>query len=100
MIFNLLQVKICSFVLKLCQFKRRAVSSKDRAKLENETLRFARKKNFRRVGALNCNVFGILLCYASLNVHASRYFFESKHFRRKFRALLRGAIIFFLSLRV
>ena len=103
MIFNPLQVKICSFVLKLCQFEKlgsRAVSSKNRAKLENETLRSARKKNFRQVGALKRNAFGIVLCYASLNVHASRDFFENKHFCRKFRALSRGAIIFFLSQRV
>ena len=94
---------IRSFVLKLCQFKKsrsRAVLSKIRAKLGNETLRSARKKDFRRVGALKRNAFGILLCYASLNVHASRDFFENKHFCRKFRALSRGAIIFLLSLRV
>ena len=75
-------------------------STKVRAKLGNETLRSAHKKNFRQVGALNCNAFGILLCYASLNVHASRDFFENKHFCTKFRALSRGAIIFLLSLRV
>ena len=103
MIFNLLQVKIRSFVLKLCQFKKsgsRAVSSNFHAKLGNETLRSARKKNFRQVGALKRNAFGIVLCYASLNVHVSRYFFENKHLCRKFRALSRGAIIFLLSLSV
>ena len=99
--FNLLQVKIRLFVLKLCQSKKsvsQAVPSKFRAKLGNETLRSARKKNFRQVGALKRN--GIVLCYASLYVHASRDFFENKHFCRKFRALSRGAIIFLLSLRV
>ena len=51
-----------------------------------------------RVRALNCNAFGILLCYASLYVYASRYFFENKQFCSKFRALSRGAISFSLSL--
>ena len=89
--------------MKLCKSKKsgsRAVSSKFRAKLGNEMLRSARKENFRRLGALKRNAFGILLCYASLNVHASRDFFENKHFCRKFRALSCGAIIFLLSLRV
>ena len=68
--------------------------------MRNERLRFIRIKNRGRVGALNCDAFGILLPVTSLYLRPSKYISETNHTYQKFRALSRGVVIFFLSLSV
>ena len=53
--------------------------------------------NCRRICKLNCDAFGISLMNLLLYLHRLNYCYGNKQFCRKFRALSRGGVIFFLS---
>ena len=55
------------------------------------------RNNSRRIRELNCDAFGIPLMNLLLYLYSLTYCYGNRQFCRKFRALSRGGVIFFLS---